>query len=153
VKGARSDQPQVGVKAGRLRDVRPKAMLVRFAFGAAVSAAAGVVSTAYGARAGGVFLAFPAILLASLTLVAKEQNLRAARDDARGAAIGSVGMIVFAIVCAVSAHALGGLIALGAATVAWVLIATGGYLLARRLGRGADEPGPASGEHTPSRRP
>jgi hypothetical protein len=118
-------------------------MLIRFGFGAAVSAIAGVVSTVYGARAGGVFLAFPAILLASLTLVAKEQNLRAARDDARGAAIGSVGMVTFAIVCAVSAHALGGLIALGTATVLWVLVSVGGYMLARRLGHGADEPGPS----------
>jgi hypothetical protein len=140
VSGARPDQAKISIKLGRLRDVRPKAMLVRFGFGAAVSAVAGVVSLAFGARAGGVFLAFPAILLASLTLVAKEQNLRAARDDARGAAIGSVGMFAFAIVCAISAHTTGGLAALGLATVAWAVVSVAGYLLVRRLGHGADEP-------------
>jgi uncharacterized membrane protein (GlpM family) len=140
VTGARADRPEIGVRIGRLRDIRPAAVLVRFAFGAAVSAIAGLVSRAYGPQAGGVFLAFPAILLASLTLVAREQNLRAARDDARGAAIGSVGMIAFAVVCAAGAHVAGGPVALCTATVAWVLVSAGGYLLVRRLGHGADEP-------------
>lgn len=138
--GARAGRPQVEVRLGRLRDIRPTAMLLRFAFGAAVSVVSGVVSDLYGPRAGGVFLAFPAILLASLTLVAKEQNLRAARDDARGAAIGSIGMIAFAVVCAAGAHLAGGLVALGTATVAWALVSTIGYLLVRRLGHGGDEP-------------
>ncbi|GLY85329.1 DUF3147 family protein [Actinoallomurus iriomotensis] len=135
----RPGAPRVTVKLGRLRDVRAKALLVRFAFGAAVSAVAGVVSAVFGPRAGGVFLAFPAILLASLTLVAKEQNLRAARDDARGAAIGAVGMVTFAVVCALSAVAVGGPLALAMATLAWVLVSVAGYLLVRRLGHGADE--------------
>jgi O-antigen/teichoic acid export membrane protein len=151
--GARVDQPQVSVKPGRMHDVRLTAMLVRFGFGAGVSAVAGVVSLVYGAQAGGVFLAFPAILLASLSLVAKKQNLRAARDDARGAAIGSVGMVAFAIVCAVLAHTEGGIVALGAATVAWVLVSFGWYLLVRRLGHGADEPEPgASSDRSSSTR-
>jgi hypothetical protein len=145
-----NDRPKVGMRPYRLREIRPRSMLIRFGFGATVSAVAGAVSTLYGARAGGVFLAFPAILLASLTLVAKEQNLRAARDDARGAAVGSVGMVAFALVCALSAHAVGGLLALGAATLAWIFVSVGGYLLARRLGHGADEPGTTSGGHTRS---
>ncbi|GLY75672.1 DUF3147 family protein [Actinoallomurus iriomotensis] len=135
----RSGPPHVRVRIGRVREVRAKALLVRFAFGAAVSTVAGVVSTVFGPRAGGVLLAFPAILLASLTLVAKEEDLRAARDDARGAAIGSVGMVAFAIVCAVSAHAVGGWVALAVATLAWVVVSVAGYLLVRRLGHGADE--------------
>jgi hypothetical protein len=98
-----------------------------------------VVSLEFGPRAGGVFLAFPAILLASLTLVAKEQNLRAARNDARGAAIGSVGMVAFAAVCALCAHTLGGPPALAVATVAWVIVSVAGYLLLRRMGHGDDE--------------
>jgi hypothetical protein len=56
-----------------------------------VSAVAGVISAVAGPRAGGVFLAFPAILLASLTLVAKEEGPARARDDARGAIFGTLG--------------------------------------------------------------
>lgn len=135
----RSGRPHVAVKLGRLREVRAKALLVRFAFGATVSVVAGVVSTAFGPRAGGLFLAFPAILLASLTLVAKEQSLQAARDDARGATIGSVGMVAFATVCSLSAQAVGGPVALVMAALAWILVSVTGYLLVRHLGHGADE--------------
>jgi uncharacterized membrane protein (GlpM family) len=135
-----SDEPdRIRLRLGRLHRVRPKALLVRFVFGAAVSTAAGVVSAVLGPRDGGVFLAFPAILLASLTLVAEEQDLRAARDDARGAAIGSVGMVAFAVVCALCVQAVGGALALTVATLAWVAVSLTGYLVVRRLGHGADE--------------
>ena len=50
---------------------------------------------------GGVFLAVWAILLASLTLLADEEGQAAARDDARGATAGAVGLIGFAVVGAV----------------------------------------------------
>lgn len=131
--------PRMGLRPGRLREVRATAILVRFGFGAAVSALAAAFSSVWGPRLGGVFLAFPAILLAALTLVAKEEGLRAARDDARGAAVGSVGMLAFAIVCSLSAQRYGGLAALAAATVAWALVSVGGYLLVRRMGLGSDE--------------
>lgn len=135
----RGEPPRIRLKLGRLRRVPAKALLIRFAFGAAVSAVAGVVSAVFGPRPGGVFLAFPAILLASLTLVAEEQDRRAARDDARGAAIGSAGMIAFAVVCARSARAAGGPLALVLASLAWILVSVAGYLIVRRLGHGADE--------------
>lgn len=106
-------------------------MAVRFAFGAAVSTIAGMISATAGPRAGGVFLAFPAILLASLTLVAKEEGLRTARDDARGAALGALGFVAFAVVCAASADVLNGWLVLVLATLAWAVVSLGAYLAVR----------------------
>jgi uncharacterized membrane protein (GlpM family) len=106
-------------------------MAVRFAFGAAVSTIAGVISATAGPRAGGVFLAFPAILLASLTLVAKEEGLRTARDDARGAALGALGFVAFAIVCAAFADVLNGWLVLVLATLVWALVSFSAYLVVR----------------------
>jgi uncharacterized membrane protein (GlpM family) len=98
-------------------------------FGAGVSALAGVISAVAGPRLGGVFLAFPAILLASLTLVAKEEGLRQARDEAGGATFGTIGMVGFAVVTSVLAGRwpLWATLCTGALT--WALLAFGAYLL------------------------
>jgi hypothetical protein len=69
-------QPQDDIQAESNKLGKPPARdwFIRFGFGAAVSAVASVIAAVAGPRAGGVFLAFPAILLASLTLVAKEEG-------------------------------------------------------------------------------
>jgi hypothetical protein len=69
---------EVRVRPGELKRTSPRDWLIRFGLGAGVSALAGVVSALAGPRIGGMFLAFPAILLASLTLVAKEDGPRQA---------------------------------------------------------------------------
>ena len=69
-----SDGNTVGVHPSKFREMDLSQLAVRFAFGAGVSFLAGVVSTIWGPHLGGVFLAFPAILLASLTIVAKEEG-------------------------------------------------------------------------------
>ena len=94
---------EIHAEAGKLRTPPPRDWIIRFVFGAGVSAVAGVVSEIAGPRVGGVFLAFPAILLASLTLVAKEEGVKQARDDARGAAFGTIGLLAFAVVVASAA--------------------------------------------------
>ena len=124
---------QVQVHPGRLRVVRPRDLAVRFAFGAGVSAIAGAISQSAGPTAGGVFLAFPGILLASLTLVAREEGLHTARDDARGAAFGAIGMIAFAVVCWTLAERVNGWLVLGLAALAWLLISIAAYRLVQRL--------------------
>jgi hypothetical protein len=86
-----------------------------------------------------MFLAFPAILLASLTLVAKEDGVRPARDDARGATLGTLGLIAFAAVVAVTLPGWPLWAALGAATAAWASVALGGYAIAKSAGAGGDE--------------
>jgi hypothetical protein len=59
-------EPLAGVDLSKLSKDRPKDLTVRFAFGAAISLVAALISLAFGATAGGMFLAFPAILPASL---------------------------------------------------------------------------------------
>jgi hypothetical protein len=84
---------------------------VRFFFGGAVTVVAGILAKRYGPVWGGLFLAFPAIFPATATLVEKhekEKKQRAGRSDtirgrqaaaldARGAALGSTGLALFAL--------------------------------------------------------
>lgn len=87
-----------GVQPGKLRRIRPKDILIRFALGAAVSILAGILSKTVGPRFGGAFLAFPSILPASLTLIQEKEGTRRADRNAIGAVLGSVGLIVFAMI-------------------------------------------------------
>jgi hypothetical protein len=82
---------------------------VRFLFGGAITVIAGLLAKHFGPAFGGLFLAFPAIFPASATLVEKHEKekkkragishtnrgLQAAAVDAAGAAMGSVGLVVF----------------------------------------------------------
>ena len=128
------------LRPAELKDTGARDWVVRFAFGAGVSALAGLVSALAGPRVGGLFLAFPAILLASLTIVAKDDGMRQARDDARGAGIGTLGLIAFALALAVTATRWPLWLALLTAVAAWAAVGIGGYGIARLLGYGADEP-------------
>jgi hypothetical protein len=85
---------------------------VRFLFGGAITVIAGVLAKLYGPVFGGLFLAFPAIFPASATLLEKHQREKkraagisrttrgreAAALDARGTAMGTVGLITFALI-------------------------------------------------------
>jgi hypothetical protein len=128
------DEP-VRLDSERLRAARRKEMLIRFAFGFAASVCAGLVSLGAGDRAGGLFLAFPAILPASLTLIGKKENRRQAEVDAGGALLGAVALVVFAVV---AWQALGRVPPAGAeagALVAWLITSVGSYAAIRALVR------------------
>jgi hypothetical protein len=85
---------------------------VRFLLGVLITIAAGLIAKKFGPAVGGLFLAFPAIFPASATLVDKHERQKKERSgllgivrgrlaaslDARGAAMGSVGLMVFALV-------------------------------------------------------
>ena len=114
----------------RLRDLRVRDLGIRFLAGAVTSVVCGVVTLVFGARVGGILLAFPAILAASLTLIEREEDSSNAREDARGAIVGAVALIVFAVVAALTFGAIAGGLALVAATGAWLGVALGGYGLA-----------------------
>jgi hypothetical protein len=84
----------------------------RFLFGAAITLVAGMLAKRYGPVFGGLFLAFPAIFPSSLTLIEKHEGQKkeragiprtirgrlAAALDARGAAMGSIGLACFGLV-------------------------------------------------------
>lgn len=117
------------LRPGRLRDLRLRELLIRFAAGAATSVAAGLITLGFGPRAGGLFLAFPAILMASLTLIEDEEDAAEAREDARGAVMGGLALAAFGGVAAVTLLVLPAPAALALAALAWALVALGGYAL------------------------
>src|ERR1700676_1575032 len=85
---------------------------LRFLLGGSVTLVAGLLAKKYGPVFGGLFLAFPAIFPASVTLVEKHERQKkqragialttrgrqAAALDAAGAVSGSIGLAVFAAV-------------------------------------------------------
>ena len=71
----------------KIKRVRKRDIGYRFLAGAVTSIASGIVALWLGARVGGILLAFPAILAASLTLIEEQEDGAHAREDARGAVI------------------------------------------------------------------
>ncbi len=118
------------LRPGKLRDLKPRALAIRFAAGAATSILAGVASLIFGARPAGILLAFPAILAASLTLIEEQENSVDAREDARGAVVGGLALAVFAVVAALAFTGLPTGLALVLAAAAWLLAALVGYAVA-----------------------
>jgi hypothetical protein len=123
----------MGARPGKLKNIRAGDLAQRFAFGAAVSLIAGIVGLLAGARAGGLFLAFPAILPAALTMIEKKEGRRQAVQDVRGAFFGAVGLVVFALVCdLVILHLSVGVTVL-LALACWTATALGLYLAVELL--------------------
>jgi Protein of unknown function (DUF3147) len=110
--------------------------LIRFAAGAAASLVAALTSELAGSLTSGPLLALPAILLASFTLINGDKGAAAARDDARGAVLGAVGMVGFALTASVLLGRLPTWFALMLATLAWAaisLVLYGSQRLVRRM--------------------
>ena len=106
---------------------------VRFAFGAGIALVAGAIGMVFGPKVGGLFLGFPAILPASLTLIQKKEGKEEASIDSVGAALGAVGMIVFAVLITVFATRLGAVTSVLVALGAWVVVAVALYFLVALL--------------------
>jgi hypothetical protein len=118
------------LELGKVRQLRARELAYRFIAGAVTSIVAGVATLAFGPRAGGILLAFPAILAASLTLIEQQEDSAEAREDARGAVMGGFALCLFAVVAALALGKLSGAIALLLATAAWFAGALIGYLAA-----------------------
>jgi Protein of unknown function (DUF3147) len=102
----------VKFKLSELRRTKWYEVILRILFGGLATVATGIVAKVFGPTIGGLFLAFPAIFPATATLVEKHQKERKRRAgldglsrarkavalEARGAAMGSVGLAAFAIV-------------------------------------------------------
>ena len=100
----------VNVSIGALKQAKWYEFLIRFVLGGLVTAGAGALAKKFGPSFGGLFLAFPAILVASATLVEQHERQRkeqkglggvyrgrhAAGADGAGAAMGSLGLMTFA---------------------------------------------------------
>jgi hypothetical protein len=110
-------------KPDGVKKTKPWEYAVRFVFGGVVTAAVGLVAERFGPVVGGLFLAFPAILPASLTLVKRHDGRAKATDDARGARLGSVALAAFAVPVWLTAASWPPPIVLGVSTVIWIVAA------------------------------
>jgi len=94
-----------------MQHIRWRDYALRFVFGGIVTALTGLIAKRYGPGVAGLFLAFPAIFPAGATLIEKHEKEKkrrigfdgtsrgraAAGIDAVGAAMGTLGLIAFAI--------------------------------------------------------
>jgi len=143
-------EPLFAVEPANLKKVRGRDLAVRFAFGAAVSIVAGVVSLAFNPVLGGLFLAFPAILPASVTLIEQKESTDEAVHDVEGATIGALGLAVFAVVARAGLRHTTALVALGAATAAWLASSCTIYVVVEMLLRRRRQAEPERGTTSPS---
>ena len=123
--------PQVDPKAIGKR--KPADYLTRFGFGAGIALVAGIAGMLFGPVVGGVLLGFPAILPASLTLIAKKEGREEASIDSLGAVLGAVAMVAFAVVVSVWVTRWGVVPTLGAALVVWIVVAGSLYTLVAKV--------------------
>ena len=102
---------QIRIDTSGLRQTKWYEAAIRFILGGAITVVAGLLAKKFGPAVGGLFLAFPAIFPASATLVedheeekkrkegmhGEERGRDAAALDAAGAAMGSLGLMLFAL--------------------------------------------------------
>jgi len=139
---------KIEVNIAALKRTKRQEYLVRFIFGGAVTAVAGIIAQHYGPEIGGLFLAAPAIFPAAATLLEKHEENKArthsgrqlrARElagvDAAGAAMGSIGLVAFAVVVwqLVPRYSLA--IVLPAATSAWFAVSVAMWLARKMVWR------------------
>jgi hypothetical protein len=120
-----------------LHETNWREVAVRFLFGGIVTVAAGLIAKGFGPAVGGLFMAFPAIFPASATLVAKHEREEmehagfkgskraagAAALDARGTAMGTIGLMVFGLLAWKVLPAGHTPLVLFGATLAWFCVA------------------------------
>jgi hypothetical protein len=130
-----------------LRKTRIHELLVRFVLGGLITAFAGIIAKQFGPIVGGLFLAFPAILPASASLVEKHERKQkeekglpggrrgrqAASADATGASIGSIGLLAFAwgVWHFLPDHSA--IVVIVLATEAWFVISILGWQIRKRV--------------------
>ena len=107
---------------GKLKQVAWWEYALRFVFGGTITVLTGLLNKWLGPAVAGMFLAFPAILPASLTLVKQHDGRKKAADDARGARLGAIGLVAFALVVALTATSWAAAAVLAAATAAWLVV-------------------------------
>jgi len=126
------DREPVGFDWSRLASVKPAELGLRFVFGTVIALVAAIAGTAAGPRFGGLFLAFPAVLPATLTLIEKKEGMTKAWADASGGVLGALGLGAFAFTAMLLRWNPVGALLL--ALVAWAAVSAGLYFLFRVTG-------------------
>jgi hypothetical protein len=101
----------ISLDLSSLKEIRPRDYAIRFIFGGLVTLLTGLIAQRYGPSIAGLFLAFPAIFPATATLIEKHEKQRkqqigrdgtnrgrsAVAVDAAGTALGTLGLLLFAL--------------------------------------------------------
>jgi len=128
----------INVEPSRVHATSLQEYGVRFVFGGLATAAVGIVSTVFGSSVAGLFLAFPAILVASLTLLGSHDGHGVAGADALGAVAGAVGLIAFGAVVWKLSQLVPGAVTIALAAVVWFIVSVAiwvGFDAYRRHGK------------------
>jgi hypothetical protein len=137
----------VRARLARLRETRWWEYLVRFAFGGAVTAATGIVAKEFGPAVAGLFLAFPGIFPAGVTLVERHERRKKRKRGlsgtrrgrlagavvSAGAVPGALGLIAFALAARALLPRYPAWLALAAALAAWTVASIALWILRFRL--------------------
>lgn len=136
----------VRVNWSAMRKTQVHEYATRFLLGGAVTAIAGLLAKKFGPALGGLFLAFPAIFPSSATLVEKHEKKKkeqaglrpghrgrdSAALDARGAALGSLGLIAFALLVWKLLPLWSAIPTLSAALGVWIFVSVASWRFSRR---------------------
>jgi Protein of unknown function (DUF3147) len=140
---------KIKLDATGLKNSQWSEFALRFSFGGAVTAFAGLVAKRYGPEVGGLFLAFPAIVPATATLIRKreqqkmeragydgaERGRAAAAVDVAGAALGGFGLVAFSLIVWLKLPEWKTTVVLAIATAVWFLVAFSMWQLSEQLCR------------------
>ena len=136
----------VKAKFSRIRQTQWWEYLVRFAFGGLVTVATGLIAKEFGAVVGGLFLAFPGIFPAGVTLVERHEREKKRKKGlhgerrarlvsgvtSAGAVLGSVGLIAFAALGAWLFGLVASWLVIVLATALWLGVSALAWWLRRR---------------------
>jgi hypothetical protein len=128
---------KIEVDTAGLKSTKWYEFVFRFLMGGAITALAGLAAKRLGPEIGGLFLAFPAIIPATATLIKKreqqkkeragyegaERGRAAAAVDVAGAAMGGLGLVTFALVVWLRMREWKTATVLVIGTLAWFLVA------------------------------
>ncbi len=137
----------ISIKPSALRQTSWREYAVRFVFGGLVTAAAGLIANQFGPVVGGLFLAFPAIFPASVTLVEKHEDQKNKQDGvdgeaqsrdisgvvAAGTSMGALGLLAFGLVVWQLGPRMAPWLVLLLAMVVWLVVAVLVWLIRRRI--------------------
>ena len=127
---------EIEVKLSALKQGKPHEYAMRFVFGGLTTVLAGLIAMHFGPGVGGLFLAFPAIFPASVSLVESHEKAKKARIgadgtnrgrlsaslDAEGASLGCIGLLAFALVLWKGLRNHNAYLIIATAVVFWLLV-------------------------------
>src|SRR5437016_6724706 len=128
----------IKAEPARLRRTEWWEGVLRFAFGGIVTVLTGLIAKEFGAVVGGLFLAFPGIFPAGITLVerherSKGRGRKVSAVVAAGAVAGSIGLAAFGALAWCALPRLAEWQALLAAMIAWLAVSLLAWFIRFRL--------------------